>query len=125
MTRNNPAVGCIFAIIIFTFAGVFLLRIPFMFFSFFPLIILIIIIFAVITSASSRRQRENRINELNSQNQQRNPYRVVNSNQNQVEFQNKEILSNSNQKVRFCYFCGIQLEKDAIFCHGCGIKVER
>ena len=125
MTRNNPVVGCIFAIIIFAFAGMFLLRMPFMFFSLFPIIIFIIIIFGIVISASSRKQRENRINELNSQVRTNNPYRVVNSNQNQVEIQNKKIESNSYQRVRFCHFCGTQLENDAIFCPGCGIEIER
>jgi predicted membrane protein len=125
MARNNPVVGCIFAIIIFTFTGIFLLRMPFMFFSLFPIIIFIIIIFGIIISASSHKQRENRINELNSQFRTHNPYRAVNSNQNQVEIQNKKIESNSYQRIRFCHFCGTQLEKDAIFCHGCGIKIER
>jgi energy-coupling factor transporter transmembrane protein EcfT len=125
MTRNNPVVGCIFAIIIFAFAGMFLLRMPFMFFSLFPMIIFFIIILGIIISVTSHKQRENRINELNSQVRTNNPYRVVNSNQNQVEIQNKKIESNSYQRVRFCHFCGTQLENDAIFCPGCGIEIER
>ena len=125
MTRNNPVVGCIFAIIIFTFTGMFLLRTPFMFFPLFPMIIFFIIIFGIIISVSSHKQRENRINELNSQVRTNNPYRGVNSNQNQAEIQNKKIESNSYQRVKFCHFCGAQLENDAIFCPGCGIKIER
>lgn len=125
MARRNPAVGCIFAIFGFAFMFIFLSRTPFMFFSLFPMTFFIIIIFAVIIGASSRRQRENRINELNSQTQGYNPYKSVYSNQNQVQIQNKTTETYNYPKVRFCHYCGTQLEQDALFCHGCGIKIER
>jgi len=125
MARKNPAVGCIFVMFSFAFIFIFSSRTPFMFFSLFPMVFFFIIIFAVIISASSRRQRENRINELNSQTQEHNPFKSVDPNQNKVQIQNKTTESYTYPKVRFCHFCGTQLEQDALFCHGCGIKIER
>jgi hypothetical protein len=123
--NNNPVAGCICAMFGLIFVGFFLLRLPFMFFSYFPIIIFIIIIFSIIISASSRRQREIRIKELNSERQNVNPYNAVNSIPKQIEIQDKKPDVYLHQKIRFCHFCGAELEQDAIFCHGCGIIIER
>lgn len=131
MPRNNNSAGVVIGLLIFVVFG-FVFFIPsigiFQIFTIFPILFIIIFI-GLIAGISSSSRRQNIIktykNENQAYSQKSNPYHIQNS-QEQYKTQNYQIFEGeieSNQKIRFCQYCGNKIEKDAMFCHSCGSKV--
>ncbi|TFG25401.1 MAG: hypothetical protein EU533_01170 [Promethearchaeota archaeon] len=128
MEKNNPAIGCIFGILILLFMTFMFTGISFIFISIFPMIIFITIVIIIAINATSNRRRtsysSNYINEQNHQLYTHNPYKIVKHYPKQNEIiEEKEFSLMRTPVARFCQYCGTRLDQEGNYCHGCGSKI--
>jgi hypothetical protein len=131
MTKSNSGLGCL---IVFVGLGFFLLfNSRFMFFSpMFIMIIIGIVMISIITSAMHRKdpyegsvQYRKQDSNISYQNPRRNPYimtYVQDSNQGITPKINEEVITKP-ENTRYCQYCGVEREEEAIYCHNCGTKL--
>ena len=91
---------------------------------FIGIFILCIIISATSFKGSSEIQRRKDLQSID-QNISQNPYILhTNPKINPERAVRNEKEIQSPPKIRYCQFCGVRREEDAIYCHNCGTKLD-
>ena len=131
MDKNNSGISCLIAFIglglfllfynrIMIFSPVFIMMIV-------GVVVLCIMISALCSKDSNEAKNQYRKEIPNTvyQNTLRNPYitkRVEESKPKIVE--KKEIVKEPPNITRYCPFCGVLRERDAIYCYNCGTRLD-
>ena len=131
MDKNNSGISCLIA---FIGLGLFLLfynRIM-IFSPFFIMMIVGVVVLCIMISAlgikssyEGKSPYKKEVPPNNYQNISRNPYVIKRVNECEPKIvEKKQIVKEPLNITRYCPFCGVLRERDAIYCYNCGTRLD-